>query len=225
VDDASHATPADVTAARMALRRLGGQAHRQRLDAARRLGQSPRDRLRWILRFVGTPLDGLTPATLDAIGAGLWQFAIAGATPPGAAGGAVSGPARLTGPMIYAIQGELRGQLRSLSETPRAQWTPPPGPPLVIEQFAPVDSGRLRFRIARRQFDDVRTAIPILTAELLVSCADCVRRCPECGEPFVPVSRQIFCAEACQQRDFDRRRPDEARVSKPPAFKLRERGK
>jgi hypothetical protein len=103
----------------------------------------------------------------------------------------------------------------------RAEWQPEGA--LVVVQTARPDSGRLVFR-AWARFTDFRIGVLATLAGLLASCGDWVRRCSECGEAFVPVSRQKFCAEACQQRHFDRRRGED-RVTKPPAFKLQERQK
>jgi len=191
------------------------------IDAWERLGETPREHLRWLLRFAGDRLDRMKPEQLDAVRLGLQGLVLAGIRRGADSGGTMTdAPRELAA--LRALQESVLAAMLMLSAARGAAWQPE-GPFPAIVQTAPVDSGRLVFR-TRTRFTDFRVGVLATLGGLLLSCGDCVRRCPECGEAFVPVGRQKFCAETCQQRHFDRRRGED-RITKPPAFKLRERGK
>lgn len=190
------------------------------MDAWERLGETPREHLRWLLRFAGDRLDRMKPKQLDAVCLGLQGLILAGIRRGAESGTMADAPRELA--MLRDLQVSVRAAMLMLSAARGAAWQPE-GPFPAIVQTARSDSGRLVFR-TRARFTDFRVGVLTTLAGLLLSCGDCVRRCPECGEAFVPVGRQKFCAETCQQRDFDRRR-GENRITKPPAFTLRERGK
>jgi hypothetical protein len=107
----------------------------------------------------------------------------------------------------------------ALSEARGASWQPAIPFPAIV-QTARADSGRLVFR-ARAQFTDFRVGVLSALAGLLLACGDCVRRCPECGYPFVPIRGQKFCDVSCQQRDADRKR---YHTKTDPAFTLKTKG-
>ena len=187
------------------------------VDAWDRLGKTPREHLRWLLRFAGDRLDRMKPDELDAVSLGLQGLVLAGIRRGVDVGTMTSAPRELA--MLRELQGSVQAAMLMLSTAQGAAWQPE-GPAPTIVQTARVDSGRLVFR-TRARFTDFRIGVLTTLGGLLLSCGDCVRRCPECGEAFVPVGRQKFCAQACQQRHFDRLRGED-RITKPPAFTLRD---
>ncbi|MDO8475060.1 MAG: hypothetical protein Q7W02_02495 [Candidatus Rokubacteria bacterium] len=160
----------------------------------RRVGETPEQRLRWIMDFLRLDLDLLTSGEVEAKGDDLRMIA-AHSLPRGV------GLKTTVSPMAAGVLRRYRDQihegLRSVLGKD-CQW-PLSGRP-VLERRA----GGFRIVVDGDEMVGILSGI----AQLIVEAGDRLRACqdPACGTPFVATKRQAYCTTKHSQRVRNQKR-------------------
>jgi hypothetical protein len=177
-----------------------------------RIGETPAQRLEWVLGFLKKDLTRLLPGERAALGWGLRVIAIfslrMGA---GARGGLRTSLRPMSDEALAGYQREVREGLRGLLSSEMTAWRLPAEPALSRKARAP--------GFEYLFLGDERAGVLGGIANLVLEAGDRLRACRQCGDPFVAKeNRQHYCAPACSQRARNQRR-------KPRRAKLRKRGR
>ena len=189
---------------------------------------SDAQRLQWILEFIRRELDGIRVDTLKAMGDDLlhaaapWVVDHFGGTAEWWQG---DDPCTEGMPVaqVHALQQEIRegidavlGESVPLTETmilvsrgqnpPRAWALPASTSYLLNGRFD--RRGRDHRIVCVAKPTDIRTAILIGVANLLIEFGDRLRTCEVCGAPFLRRYRQAYCTVRCSNKVRNRRRLD-----------------
>jgi hypothetical protein len=172
-----------------------------------RIGETPAQRLGWVLEFLRKDLTRLLPGERAALGWDLRVIAIfslrMGA---GARGGLRSSLQPMSDEALARYQEEIREGLRGLLSPDATTWRLPAEPALSRK---PRSSGFEYLFLG-----DERAGVLGGIANLVLEAGDRLRACRECGNPFVAKeNRQHYCTPACSQRARNRRR--KPRLGKP----------
>jgi hypothetical protein len=160
----------------------------------RRVGETPEQRLRWIVILAQRDLDDLTPGEIEALGDDLRMAAIF-SLPRGV--GLNTTTAAMPPGVLQRYQDDIDRGLRAVLGKD-SRW-PLSGRP-VLERRA---GG---FRIAVE--GDEKTGILSGVAQLVVEAGDRLRACqdPACGAAFVATRRQNYCSIKHSQRVRNQKR-------------------
>jgi hypothetical protein len=189
---------------------------------------SDAQRLQWILEFIRRDLDGIRVDNLKAMGDDLlhaaapWVVDNFGGTAEWWQGGH---PCTEGMPVaqVHALQQEIRegiyavlGESVPLTETmirlsrgqkpPRAWALPASTSYLIHGRFDRV--GRYHRIVCVAEPTDIRTAILVGVANLLIEFGDRLRTCEVCGAPFLRRYRQAYCTTRCSVKVRNKRRLD-----------------
>jgi hypothetical protein len=165
-----------------------------------RIGETPAQRLEWVLGFLKRDLTRLLPGEQAALGWGLRVIAIfslrMGA---GARGGLRTSLRPMSDEALAAYQREVREGLRGLLSPDMTPWRLPAEPALARK---PRSSGFEYLFLG-----DERAGVLGGIANLVLEAGDRLRACRQCGDPFVAKeNRQHYCTPACSQRARNQRR-------------------
>ncbi len=175
--------------------------------ARRRMGESPQERLRCLLGFLGRDLSALREGEWLELDDDLKAFAT------GLLSGELHGPeerwwvdwnpfAPLGRRRIQRIQNGLTTGLKMLLET--GKWNPPKvAAPVSLQRIRERKTGRTR--IVKHYKTNLLDSIVVQAIDLKEWGGDQIRACQECHRPFLAVKRQIYCSRRCSQRTRDRR--------------------
>jgi hypothetical protein len=174
-----------------------------------RLGQTPADRLEWVLAFLKKDLSRLLPGERAALGWDLRVTAVFSLRMGlGSRGGLRSSLQPMSDEVLAEYQREVREGLRQLLSPDAIPWRLPAAPALSRTQRS---SGFEYLFLG-----DERAGVLGAIANLVLEAGDRLRACRECGDPFVArENRQHYCTPACSQRTRNRRRqPRRVRLRK-----------
>jgi len=178
--------------------------------AVQRMGGTPEDRLRWVVRFARLDLGLFRPEEKVALGYDLRQFYQIGWFIK-----------RTFGPMrerqLYHLQKQIIDGLRNLVTDPRsyldgakllcdpqAGWYLPAARAQIL-RLSPLGSKPAKFYMMRES-DNEEAVILWGVAELLITAGSRLRSCGGCQSPFVARKRQEYCSPECSQRMRNLRR-------------------
>jgi hypothetical protein len=177
--------------------------------AEQRIGRTPEQRLRWLLKFLEEDLDLLRPEERIAKGYDLralmdLSFGLrTAAKKPSRPGEAMLGnSAPMPDAELRAFQAEIAQGIRGLLQNPPQGWH------LTTPQLSvwPASPGVKRGGFGLRWYGEEKDAILGGVVNLLLQAGEHLRACVECHRPFVARKRQIYCSAPCSQRVRDRRK-------------------
>jgi hypothetical protein len=189
--------------------------YRQSALAEKRMGRTPEERLRWLVKFTQQDLDTLRPEERIALGYDLRMLASLGWAPPKSMkglGGHSYSFEQAVGPMLEAdlraFQAEIARALEGLLSG--RSWDIPGSVRMFISRMSPPGTKKTRFQVGWQ--GDERAAIFSGVLNLLLQAGDALKACAECQRPLVARKRQIYCSAVCSQRVRDRKRPIRGRA-------------
>lgn len=193
----------------------------------RRIGATPRDRLKWLFDFANADFDQLydeekialgyelsTLVALKAMGTFKSEFIKAKGRPP---------DLKEFPPQTFTIgisesllrdaQADLKKRLAQLfsDEGENAGIWPVPIPTaLFYRRHTPLDAKRVGLTLSADVNgsgpDATKKNIIYLFTDIIGNAQHLLRACAECHTPFMPVRRQEYCSVKCSQRVRDRKR-------------------
>jgi hypothetical protein len=185
--------------------------------AEKRMGRSPEDRLRWVLRFTERDLDTLRPEERRALGMDLLMLSLGGwapSYPKRGRGGHVHTAAMpiavIPEALLRSLQAEITQGLQGLLEEPPRPWQLPATQTLSVSRASPTGAKRTQFHVHWE--GGMREAILGSVLNLLLQAGEALRACAECQRPLVARKRQIYCSARCSQQVRDRKRSSRAKA-------------
>jgi hypothetical protein len=168
----------------------------------RRMGETPEQRLRWVVDFTGLDLDSRKMGEIEAKGDDLRMIA-AFSAPHGVLRTMKTAPVPLG--VLKNYQHRIEQGLREVLGTD-ARWALSGRP--VLERR---EGG---FRLVVDGQGDEMAGILSAVAQLVVEVGEHLRTCadPKCGRPFVAVKRQAYCSVQHSQRVRNQKRIERERI-------------
>jgi hypothetical protein len=180
------------------------EAKEQLQAAAKRMGATPADRLRWILDFMTKDLDALQPEERIRLGYDLRGLVLL-ALPPDFRGKMLAKP--MSDADVRRHQAAIAEGIRGLVGTPPRPWPLAAAPQLVVAGERLTKTGGARRRFAVRLGGDETASILGGVAHDIVALGEGLRACLECGEPFVGARKEDYCDPLHSIRARNKRRP------------------
>lgn len=207
-------------------RKVNGDVLQRRLLARERLGETPAERLRWLLEFKDRDLNRLHPEEREALGYDLEAFI------EHSGSGVITGYdfEPIPSGLVSEIQAKVIEGFANLFQKTHIAfdgntsnlieiWDFPRPAQVFLKRTSPDNAKRstieLGMSLFRRRegrddeprfFVDPKTAILYGILNTIRESGDLLRLCSECKSPFIPVRRQEYCSTKCSQKARDRRR-------------------
>src|SRR5262245_26943841 len=158
----------------------------------RRVGETPAQRLSWLVQFSRRDLSIARPEELTAAGHDLRMIAVHSL--PGGSGLNTSLQS-MPPQTVVAYQEEIRAGLRRLLNPNDGVWTLHELQPVLYMTSGPRSPKRSYFGI--RFEGDERAGILGAMAQVIQAAGEHLRACRQCGLPFVAAKRQEYCSPSC----------------------------
>ena len=191
--------------------------YRQRTLAEKRMGRTPEERLRWVIKFTRQDLDTLRPEERIALGYDLRMLASLGWAPSptlkglgGQAYGYVVDVGAMPDEVLRTVQTEIARGLQGMMAETGQSWELPVPHKLYVSRMSPAGAKKTCFQV--RWEGGEPEAILGGVLNLLLTAGKALKACAECQRPFVARKRQIYCCPVCSQRVRDRKRPSRAKA-------------
>lgn len=203
---------------------IRAQFRHERQKAIERIQSTPDGAVGWLLRFLQTDLEGVTPTEWT-----LWAFEVAGfvgelsdryggivATESGwSVQGVPNGDDHETIPSrkeALDIQSTVRAQLEQYWQQRQAVFTFPHLTLIVVPPEAfQTDAGSIVVAAKRKAKE-----FEYRFAHVLAQSGDYIRQCPECSTTYLAIRRdQVYCHPRCQARVASRKWREGRKIDQP----------
>lgn len=192
----------------------------QKLELSlKRIGNTPVQRLKWLLDFANTDLDMLYEEQRHALAYETSALSLV-CTSENLVSNFRFGHIneelpqiplkQIPDTLLRDVHADLNTGLKQLfSDNPDSGgvWELPLPTRMSLTRQSPLDAKRSRISL-RFQFrdDDTKRAVLYSFADTIRDAESLLRACAECHKPFIPVRRQEYCSTKCSQKARDGRR-------------------
>jgi len=186
--------------------------------AQERVGETSKERLKWLLEFSKKNLDLLHPEERVALSYDLRALLKGSQQADGLTGEpylilrSVAGKA-MDESVFRELHREIKDGFKQLFSNKKSdedhlrQWAFPLPKTFHLWRQSGLISKRTRFQfLSQFDYDDEKGPILNSILNILIDSQNVLRACVFCYTPFVPVRRQEYCSQSCSQKARDKRR-------------------